>query len=256
MTVTAAAPEEVRVTDCVPVEPTATLPNESEVALMVSAGEPVAGEMVMSKYSVTPPAWAVMVAFWVIATLATAALNAALIAPAFTVTPLGTVTYGSLLDSDTLTAALAAAVRFTEQTSVAAELYALLTHEMLLSAGDAEVAGFNWSDTDLEVLAAVAVRVADCALVTEATLAVKAALVAVAGTVTEPGIVTALLVLPRLTLMPPVGAAPDRLTVQASASDPVMDVLLQDTVLTVGKTAVPVPLRLTVAVGALLEIVT
>ena len=121
LTVTAAVPEEVRVTDCVPVEPTATLPNESVVALMVSAGEPVAGEIVMSKYSVTPPAWAVMVAFWVIATLATAALNAALIAPGFTVNPLGTVTYGSLLDSVTLTAALAAAVRFTEQTSVAVE---------------------------------------------------------------------------------------------------------------------------------------
>ncbi len=107
----------------------------------------------------------------------------------------------------------------------------------------------------MEVLAAVAVRVADCALVTEATLAVNAALVAVAGTVTEPGTVTALLVLPRLTLMPPVGAAPDRLTVQASASAPVIEVLLQETALTVGRTGIPVPLRLTVAIGALLEIV-
>ncbi len=76
--VAAAVPLEVTVTDCVPMVPTATLPNESEVALKVSAGEPVAGEMIMSKYSVIPPDWAVMVAFWVIATLATLALNVAL----------------------------------------------------------------------------------------------------------------------------------------------------------------------------------
>ena len=81
------------------------------------------------------------------------------------------------------------------------------------------------------------------------------ALVAVAGTVTEPGTVTALLLLTRLTLMPPAGAGPDKFTVQASASDPVIEVLLQDTELTVGETAVPVPLRLTAVVGALLEIV-
>ncbi|MGA8740940.1 MAG: hypothetical protein WB561_07115 [Terracidiphilus sp.] len=127
---------------------------------------------------------------------------------------------------------------------------------MLLSAGDAEVAAFNWSDTDLEVLAAVAVSVADCALVTEATLAVNAALVAVAGTVTEPSTVTALLLLARLTVSPPVGAEPDKLTVQESANDPVMDMLPQETALTVGKTAMPAPLRLIVSVGALLEIVT
>ena len=122
LSVSAAEPLEVTVTDCVPVVPTATLPNESEVEFRVNAGEPVAGEIVMSKYSVIPPAWAVMVAFCVIETLATAALNAALIAPEFTVTPLGTVTYGSLLDSVTYTDVLAVVVRFTEQASVAVEL--------------------------------------------------------------------------------------------------------------------------------------
>ena len=119
----------------------------------------------------------------------------------------------------------------------------------------AGVVALSCSETILEVLAVVAVSVTDCAVVTEATLAVNAALVAVAGIVTELGTVTALLLLARLTVSPPVGAEPVRLTVQASASDPVMDVLLQETALTVGKTAVPVPLRLMVAVGALLEIV-
>jgi hypothetical protein len=81
-------------------------------------------------------------------------------------------------------------------------------------------------------------------------------LVAVAGTVTEPGTATELLLLARLTVRPPVGAAPDRLTVHTSASDPVIEVLLQETALTVGITAMPAPPMLTVAVGALLVIVT
>ena len=117
------------------------------------------------------------------------------------------------------------------------------------------VAALSCSETDFDVLPVAAVRVTDCAVVTEAALAVKAALVAVAGTVTEPGTVTELLLLVRATLTPPVGAEPDKLTVHESASAPVIDVLPQETALTVGTTAVPVPLRLTVAVGALLEIV-
>jgi len=38
------------------------------------------------------------------------------------------------------------------------------------------------------------------------------------------------------TLTPPVGAEPVKLTVQASASDPVIEVLLHETALTVGAT--------------------
>jgi hypothetical protein len=68
--------------------------------------------------------------------------------------------------------------------------------------------------------------------------------------------VTELLPLARLTFMPPVGATPERLTVHASASDPVMEVLLQETAFTVGVTATPAPLMLIAAVGALLVIVT
>ena len=119
----------------------------------------------------------------------------------------------------------------------------------------AAVAALSCSETDRELLPLVAVNVTDCAPVTEAAFAVNAALVAPAATVTEPGTVTALPLLARETLRPPVGAAPDKLTVQVSASAPVMEVLLQDTALTVGVTVVPVPLRLTTAVGALLAMV-
>jgi hypothetical protein len=119
----------------------------------------------------------------------------------------------------------------------------------------AGVAAFSCSASVCELLPLVAVREAACAVVTEAIFAAKDALDAVAGTVTELGTVTALLLLASATLTPPVGADPDRLTVQESASAPVMEVLLQYTALTVGATAVPVPVKLTVAAGALLEMV-
>ena len=117
-------------------------------------------------------------------------------------------------------------------------------------------AALSCSETVLEVLPVVAVRVTDCAALTALAFATNAALVAVAGTVTEPGTATELLLLARLTVRPPVGAAPDRLTVHTSASDPVIEVLLQETALTVGITAMPAPPMLTVAAGALLVIVT
>ena len=115
------------------------------------------------------------------------------------------------------------------------------------------VPAFSCSATVRKVLPVVAVRTADCALVTASTVAVKVALVAVAGTVTEAGTVTALLLLARVTTVPPLGAEPDKLTVQESPNAPVMEVLLQEIALTVGATAVPVPLRLTATAGALLD---
>jgi hypothetical protein len=105
------------------------------------------------------------------------------------------------------------------------------------------------------VLPVAAVNVMVCALVTEATFAVNVPVVAPAGTDRLAGTVTALPLLASDTLMPPVGAALDKLTVHASASDPVIELLLQFTALTVGVTAVPVALRLTAGVEALLEIV-
>jgi hypothetical protein len=107
----------------------------------------------------------------------------------------------------------------------------------------------------LELLPLDAVNVADCALVTEATFTVNDALVAAAGMVTEVGAETAALLMVSTTPTPPAGAGPDRVTVQESTIDPVIVVLLQEIALTVGITVAPVPLRLTVAVGALLEIV-
>ena len=120
----------------------------------------------------------------------------------------------------------------------------------------AEAAAFSCSEIVLEVLPAVAVSVTDCALVTDAAFAVNVALVAAAGTVTEAGTMTELLLLARPTLMPPVGAAPDKVTVQVSASDPVMEVLPQEIALGVGVTATPAPLMFMMAVVALLVIVT
>jgi hypothetical protein len=57
----------------------------------------------------------------------------------------------------------------------------------------------------------------------------KLAFVAFATTITDAGTVTAALLLARLTANPPAGAAPVRLTVQASDPVPVIEALLQDT---------------------------
>jgi len=92
-------------------------------------------------------------------------------------------------------------------------------------------------------------------MLTEATFAVNVALVEAAGMVTEAGTATAELLAERPTANPPVGADPDKLTVQESACDPVIDVFLHDIAPTVGATVVPVPLRLTGGAGTLLEIV-
>ncbi len=100
----------------------------------------------------------------------------------------------------------------------------------------------------------VAVRVTDCAVDTAPTLAVNVALVDVAGTVTDAGTVTELLLLASPTVTPPVGAEPESATVHESDNDPVMDVVPHVNPLTVGASAVPVPLKLTVAVGAVLAI--
>jgi hypothetical protein len=117
------------------------------------------------------------------------------------------------------------------------------------------VAAFSWSEIDFELLPVVAVRVAVCEVLTAVTAAVNVALDAAAGTVTDAGTVTELLPLARATLIPPVGADPDSVTVQLSDSEPVIDVEPQFRPLIVGARAVPVPLRLTDAVGAVLEIV-
>ena len=121
-----------------------------------------------------------------------------------------------------------------------------------VSAGEA---AFSWSETDLDVLPVVAVTDAVVAVVTAATLAVKAAEFEAAGMVTEPGTVTDPLLLARATLTPPDGADPESVTLHESARAPVMDVLPQATLLTVGTVVEPVPLKLTEAADALFEMV-
>lgn len=71
-----------------------------------------------------------------------------------------------------------------------------------------------------EALLAVAVSVADCAVVTGVTVAVNAAMVDPAGTVTELGSATAELLLASDTAWPPLGAAVLSVTVQLSDVDP------------------------------------
>ena len=103
---------------------------------------------------------------------------------------------------------------------------------------------------------ALAVRAADCAVLTDDTVAVKPALIAFAGTVTAAGTTTAESLLDRLTLAPPLGAAALNVTVQASVPDPVIDPLLQENPLNAATAvaATPEPLKLTTAVPLVEEL--
>jgi hypothetical protein len=103
-------------------------------------------------------------------------------------------------------------------------------------------AAFNCRAKIFDTPPVLAVRVTDCAVVTEVTVAVNPALVALAGTTTVAGTVTAVLLLLNPTLTPPLPAAELSVTVQLSVPAPVKDALLQDTELKVPDTAVPVPL--------------
>lgn len=95
---------------------------------------------------------------------------------------------------------------------------------------------------------AAAVKVAVWAVVTADTVAVNPAVVDPAGTVTDPGTVTAPLLLDKLTASPPVPAAAESVTVQASLPEPVMEALAQLSVLSTPAVVCPVPLRLIAAV--------
>jgi hypothetical protein len=102
--------------------------------------------------------------------------------------------------------------------------------------------------------AAVAVSVAVWFVLTAVAVAVKLALVAPDAIVTEAGIVTAVLLLDKATVVAVVAAEVSE-TVQAVVPAPVSDPLLQERALSVAG-ACPDPLRLMVAVAALLLIAT
>jgi hypothetical protein len=76
-------------------------------------------------------------------------------------------------------------------------------------------------------------------------VAARAVTVTVAGTVIAP------LLLPRLTVTPPLGAAAFNVTVQTSVPEPVMASVLH---VSPSSTGTPVPLRLTTAVGLVVEL--
>jgi hypothetical protein len=77
------------------------------------------------------------------------------------------------------------------------------------------------------LLLVVAVSITVVAVVTVVAAAVNAALLDPAGISTVAGTVTAAELLARLTLIPPVGAAPFSVTVQASVADPVKEPFAQ-----------------------------
>jgi len=109
----------------------------------------------------------------------------------------------------------------------------------MLSVGSA---AFNCRAKFFEIPPEVAVRVTACAFSTEETSAVNPAPDAFAGTITADGTVTAPLLLDKLTLIPPLPAVEVSATVQVSVPDPVMDPLLQESVLNAAEPE-PVPLR-------------
>jgi hypothetical protein len=104
-------------------------------------------------------------------------------------------------------------------------------------------AAFSWRAKFCVALPALAVIEAVCAVPTAVTVAENAALAALAGTVTLAGTTTAVLLLARVTTIPPEGAKPFSVTVQASVPAPVIEALPQESDF---KLASPVPLRVTV----------
>jgi len=125
---------------------------------------------------------------------------------------------------------------------------------------NAAVTGFNCTEKSSVIFPASAVKVTVAGVVTALAVAVKFALVAPAATVTEDGTLTALLLLARFTTCPLSPAGALSITVQSSAVDPVIELLVQlNEVSVVVVTAVaPVPLNPTcreLAPLALLEMV-
>src|SRR5690348_1852063 len=105
--VTGDVPDDVKSTVCVDGEFRLTVPKEILVVASVSPGVPL--PTLIAKLFVTPPACAVSVAVCELVTVETTAANPALLAPAGTVTELGTTTALLLLPSATVRPPLGAA---------------------------------------------------------------------------------------------------------------------------------------------------
>jgi hypothetical protein len=246
LTVTAAVPVEVTVTDFVTGVPTATLPNANEVALRLRAG--VAALSRIAKLFDDASALAETVAACEVVTEATFAVNDVVEAPEATVTPVGTVTALLLLATVTLTPVEgAAALSDTLHVVVPAPVKEVLPHEKALIEGaDGDADPLRLIEVVLEVVPWVAVRVTVCEEVTADTLATKLALAAPAGTETESGTDTELLLLASLTAVPLLGASSLNLTVHVSDPELVIDEVVQLRPVSVAGEEDPLPCSLTV----------
>ena len=111
---------------------------------------------------------------------------------------------------------------------------------LMVNVGIVVPAAFSCRAKVLETPPALAVRVTDCAAVTDDAVAAKPALLALAATTTVAGTVTAALLLAKPTLTPPLPAAELNVTVHVSFPAP-MDALLQERALNAADAVVPVP---------------
>ena len=206
----------------VPVSETLT-PAPSKVGLTVPVALHVDAEAEVTdrgKLCFIPFALATKVALWVTVTAGALAVNPILVAVAGTVTELGSVTTfpaGSVL------------IRLTSTPPIGAAAFNVTVHEeepgptmddgvqeSPLTPGSVVVAGLIWRVSALETPLALALRVAECVVVTVVALAVNPTLLAPAGTLMEAGTVATGSLLVRPTLNPPVGAAPVSVTAQAA----------------------------------------
>ena len=112
---------------------------------------------------------------------------------------------------------------------------------LMVNAETLDPAAFSCKAKVLETPPAVAVKVTDCAVVTDDTIAMNPMLVALAGIATVTGTVTAPLLLVMPTLKPLLPAAALNVTVQVSLSDSATDALLQERAFNAADAAVPVP---------------
>jgi len=199
------------------------LPPGTEVGLSTRLATDGKGTTTSVAGCIMPFIVAVIVAVTCIATIDVVAVNVALLAPACTMTFVGTVTAGSLLESATVLppggagpdSATVPVEDWPPSTGVALKTRLLTVNPL---------AGFTVS-VAVCVPPSVAVMVAVCTEVTASVVSVKVPLVAPEGTVTDAGTVTApVLLLVSGTVVPPGGARLLMVTCPVELSPPVVDV--------------------------------
>jgi hypothetical protein len=231
LSVKAAVPLEVTVTDLLTAVPIETFPKAMELALRVRAG--VAAFSCIDIFCEDEFEVAVRVAVWAVVTEDTVAVKVAVEAPEATDTLDGTVTAVSLLDRITPWPPVwAAELRETVQLVVPAPVKELFPQDRAERVGvavgdEVDASPFNLIEVVLATEPCFAVRVTVCVEVTEAMLAEKFTLVAPEGMVVEAGTPIELLLLERSTTKPLLGALLLIITVQLSVPAPVIDPLAQ-----------------------------